>query len=71
MITTAEKAALLAKGYTIEDMDEAWGPGWWEGQFRFIRDDTEDFGVPQYTVEAAWEDAKQFDALLTAIGETA
>lgn len=47
-------------GYSVEDMGDVWG-GNFSGQFRWINGDVGDgFGCIQYSIDAAWEDALQF-----------
>ena len=55
---------LTAAGYSVEDMGAVWGSDF-TGQYRWMNDTHEEgggdgFGVIQYSVEAAWEDALQF-----------
>lgn len=64
MITEQQKQALKDKGYSIENMQEVWGDGWWNGLFRWMNDKQlgDGFGVPQISEEEAWADALQFEA---------
>lgn len=54
-------------GYKIEDVGEVWGDEW-AGQFRWINDelDGDTFGAIQYSEEAAWADAEQYQRQLQA-----
>lgn len=64
MITQAQKEVLQAAGYTVEDMGAVWGSDF-AGQYRWMNETHEPgggdgFGVIQYDLEAAWDDALQF-----------
>lgn len=37
MISAQRKAELEAADFYVEDMGAAYGPGWWAGQFRWMR----------------------------------
>lgn len=69
MITQARKDELTAAGYKIEDMEAAWGPGWWSGSFRWINNTLQGdtFGEPQDSEADAWDDASQYQEQLNAL----
>lgn len=63
-----DRKQLEALGYTVEDMGKEWGSDF-AGQYRWMNsaheaDGGDGFGVVQYSEEAAWEDAAQFEAQL-------
>lgn len=43
MISAQRKAELEAADFYVEDMGAAYGPGWWAGQFRWMRKGTDEF----------------------------
>jgi hypothetical protein len=67
MITEQRKSELTARGWEIENMQEAWGDGWWNGQFRFVDLQCEHIGEPQPTAEKAWADLDQYSRQLDAL----
>lgn len=52
--TEAQIAELKSRGYYVEDMQEVWGNGWWNGKFRWMT--AGGFGRPCRTVAEAWAD---------------
>lgn len=53
------RGALMIKGYRIEDMGAEYGENF-NGQYRWMNDKNDDFGVPQFSEDDAWADALQY-----------
>ncbi|WKZ86302.1 hypothetical protein N5B55_04950 [Ralstonia pickettii] len=62
MITEQRKSELQQKGFSVEDMEKVWGPGWWSGQFRWVRKECDDFqdGDTSDSEDAAWVEADRY-----------
>ena len=60
MLTAERQSELTQLGYTIEDVHAAWGEDY-KGQFRFMINEDQDWGEIQYSEEAAWADADQYE----------
>lgn len=55
MITIEQRTKLEELGFYIEDMQEVWGSGWWNGMFRWMRntDEFQDY-EPSESEDLAW-----------------
>ena len=53
MINQTQKQILNSAGIYIEDMGSVWGKDF-EGQYRWMNKDNDDFGEIEYSEEDAW-----------------
>lgn len=68
LIGNTTTAQLCRAGYLVEDMGEEHGPGF-AGQYRWMHDDSETWGAPESTEQAAWEGAAKRHASPTPYDE--
>lgn len=61
-ISIADKTKLEELNFYVEDMQEVYGDGWWNGMHRWMRNGGEDFqeSDPCSCEEAAWQRALDY-----------